>query len=58
MVLDMKEYYKMATDYMYCAKCNGTSLLGTTCRMLGDDPKAQFPAVLTRKYACDRSVVS
>ena len=60
LVLDMKDYYYMAAEYMYCARCNGTFIAWDQrmLRQLGDGPRAQFPAVLTRKYACDRSVVS
>ena len=60
LVLDMKDYYYLAAEYMYCAKCNGTFIAWDhrILQQLGDGPRAQFPAVLTRKYACDRAVVS
>lgn len=60
LVLDMKDCYYLAAEYMYCAKCNGTFIAWDhgMLQQLGDGPRTLFPAVLTRKYTCDRSVLS
>jgi hypothetical protein len=45
---------------MYCPSCVGTFLAWDDRIMcqLTDGHRARFPIVLTRKYACDQSVVS
>ena len=60
LVLDTKDYYYLAAEYMYCATCNGTFIAWDhrIVQQLGDGTRSQFPAVLTRKYACDKTVVS
>jgi len=45
---------------MDCLSCNGTYIAWDSriLEQLNDGVRARFPAVLTHKYACDRSVVS
>ena len=59
-VLDIKDYYYLVGEYMYCSVCNGTFLAWDhrMLEQLTDGVKATFPVVLTRKYACDVAVVS
>ena len=60
LVLDVKNQYYMAGEYMDCRRCSGT-FISWDHRMLSqlsDRVRARFPVVLTRKYACDRAVVS
>lgn len=60
LVLDVEDYYYLACEYMDCGSCNGTFLAWNE-RMLNqltDGHRARFPVVLTRKYACDQSVIS
>ena len=59
LVLDLKEYYYLAAEYMECRTCQGT-FIAWDYRMLGqltDGVRARFPAVLTYKYACDKSLL-
>ena len=59
LVLDSKDFYYLAREYMQC-KCGGT-FLAWDSRMLEQltpSVRSWFPAVLTRKYACDRNVVT
>lgn len=60
LVLDLKQYYYLAGEYMYCSLCGGTYIAWDQRMLdqLSDGQRSKFPAVLTRKYACDRSVVS
>ena len=60
LVLDIKDYYYLAGEYMYCSVCNGTFLAWDhrMLEQLTDGVKATFPVVLTRKYACDVAVMS
>ena len=60
LVLDVKDSYYLAAEYMSCDKCKG-SFIAWDCRMLdqlSDGVRARFPVVLTYKYACDQAVVS
>ena len=60
LVLDLKDHYYLAGEYMSCSKCNAT-FLSWDHRMLdqlADGTRACFPVLLTRKYACDRAVVT
>ena len=60
LVLDIKDYYYLAAEYMDCGACLGT-FISWDHRMLDQLPdgvRAAFPVVLTRKYACDQAVVS
>ena len=59
-VLDIKGYYYLACEMMECKVCSG-AFLAWDERMLAQlspGVRAQFPAILTRKYACDEAVVS
>lgn len=59
-VLDVKDFYYLASEYMDCKRCHG-SFLAYDRRMMAqmnDGMKCLFPVLLTWKYACDRSVVS
>lgn len=60
--MDVKDFYYLAGEYMECGKadCNGT-FISWDSRMLeqlADGVRAHFPVVLTRKYACDRAVIT
>eukprot|EP00794_Sanderia_malayensis_P021122 gene21122-23194_t len=60
LVLDIKSFYYLATEYMGCGNC-GSTFIAYDHRMLEQLPyalKSKFPAVLTYKYACDKSVLS
>ena len=60
LVLDVKDMYYLAAEYMYCKVCDGT-FLAWDHRMLDqltEGVRACFPVILTRKYACDRAVVT
>ena len=55
LVMDMKEYYYVAAEYMDCRACSGT-FISWDHRMLdqlADGVCACFPILMTRKYACD-----
>ena len=59
LVLDLKEYYYLAGEYMECCTCQGT-FIAWDHRMLGQlthGVRARLPAVLTYKYACDKSLL-
>ena len=60
LVLDMQEYYYLAGEYMDCKTCISTFLSWDhrMLRQLPDFVRSRFPEVLTRKYACDRSVAT
>ena len=63
-VIDVKDCYYLAGEYMYCSNTNCTY----TCtyiswdkripNQLPDGVRTRFPVVLTYKYACNRAVVS
>ena len=60
LVLDMKDFYYLAAEYLDCNLCNGTfiSYDNKIFDQLPYSVRAKFPAVLTYKYACDQAVVS
>ena len=53
-------FYYLAGEYMDCNACNDTfvSWDNRMLEQLSDGVRARFPVVLTRKYACDQSVVT
>ena len=58
-VLDIKDWYYLATEYMYCG-C-GITINAWDTRILEQLPigiRVKFPALLTLKYACDTSLIS
>ena len=60
MVLDVKDFYYLATENLDCNVCKMT-ILSYDDRILNQLPFGicvKFPAVLTYKYACDQAVVS
>ena len=60
LVLDIKDMYYLAGEYMSCPKCTG-SFVSWDQRMLTqltDGVRARFPVVLTYKYACDQGIVT
>ena len=60
LVVDIKDMYYLAGEYMDCGACRGT-FISWDHRMLAqlsDGVRARFPVVLTRKYACDQAVVT
>ncbi len=60
LVMDSKDFYYMAGEYMDCRSCSGT-FISWDARILDqltDVVRARFPVILTYKYACDRSVVA
>lgn len=60
LVLDAKEFYYLAGEYLECGGCNKTYISWDEhlLRQLADGMRSHFPAILTRKYACDQSVVT
>ena len=60
LVLDVKDFYFLAGEYMSCKVCEGTfvSWDHRMLEQLTDGVKAHFPVILTRKYACDQAVVT
>ena len=59
LVLDTKDFYYLAGEYIECG-CGGTFISWDRCLLaqLTDGARTLFPAVLTRKYTCDRAVVA
>ena len=60
LVMDVKDYYYVAAEYMDCRACSGT-FISWDSRMLiqlADRVRARFPVLMTRKYACDESVIT
>ena len=58
-IIDLRDDYYLAGEYMECNVCNGT-FISWDNRMLQQltvDVRSRFPAVLTRKYGCDMAVV-
>ena len=58
-VLDIKDYYYIVTEFLGCT-CKKT-LVSTDQRIINQLPSdlaLNFPAVLTSKYACDKSIIS
>ena len=60
LVLDLKGYYYLAGEYMYCFVCNDTFIAQDQrlLNQLSDGQHSKFIVLLTRRYACDQSVVS
>ena len=60
LVLDLRDQYYLAGEYMYCAECKGTFLSWDhrILEQLADGTRECFPVLLTHKHACDRSVVT
>ena len=59
-IVDLKDQYYLATEYLECRSCKGT-FLSYDSRLMDNLPtylRICFPIVLTRKYACDVSVVA
>lgn len=59
-VVDLKETYYLATEYLECHSCKSTFLSydPRLLEMLPTYLRICFPIVLTRKYVCDVSVVA
>ena len=59
LVLDVQDYYYMATEYLSCI-CGGTyqSWDPRLLKQLPYGTKCKFPAVLTYKYAVDKSLLT
>ena len=60
LVLNLKDQYYLAAEYMECRKCSGTCITWDQrmLNQLSDGIRARFPVVLTHKYACDQAVVT
>ena len=62
LVLDLKDYYYLAAEYMDCNGCTTpNTYIAWDARILDQLPyplRLKFPAILTYKYACDYSVIS
>ncbi|KAK3720983.1 hypothetical protein QZH41_018540, partial [Actinostola sp. cb2023] len=60
LVLDNQEFYYLAAEYMDCNACKGTFIAwdNRMLNQLSDGVRARFPVILTRKYACDKSIVT
>ena len=59
-VIDIKSRYYLAAEYLECRSCKGTFITFDS-RLSGQLPlslKLRFPIILTRKFACDESVVA
>ncbi len=59
-VLDLKDSYYLAAEYYQCKVCNGTYAAWDhrILDQLVEGLRSHFPAVLTRQYACDKSVIA
>jgi len=60
LVLHVKDYYYLATENLKC-NCGLTTILAWDNHLLDQLPFAirnEFPALLTYRYACDRSVIT
>lgn len=59
-VIDLKNRYYLANEYLECSSCKGTFLSYDyrLLQQLPDDVKARFPVVLTRKFAADQSIAA
>ena len=59
-VIDLKNRYYLAAEYLECSSCKGTfiSYDHRLIEQLTEDHKARFGIVLTRKFACDKAIVS
>ena len=60
LVMDVKDYYYLVAEYMDCRACSGTFISGDQRMLsqLADGVRARFPVQMTRKYACDESVIA
>ena len=60
LVLDLKDYYYLAREYMDCKVCHRTFISWDSriLEQLGDGVRARFSVVLTHNYACDQAVIS
>ena len=58
-VLDTSGWYYLAGEYHSCGQCSGTytSYDPRLLEQLPDGRRGLFPAVLTHKLACDRSII-
>ena len=60
LVVDIKDQYYLAAEYIDCQACRGT-FIAWDHRMLAqlsDGVRARLPVILTRKYVCDQAVVT
>lgn len=60
LVLNLSDFYYLATEYMDCNECSGT-FQAWDKRIMDQLPQGvsrQFPAVLTYKYAADVAIIS
>ena len=59
LVVGSQDMYYLATEYMDCLGCKGTYQAWDDKMLcqLTSDVRAWFPAILTRKYACDLSLL-
>ena len=59
-VIDVESRYYLASEYLECLSCNGTFIAYNSrlTEQLPDALKFQFPTVLKRKFATDKSVVA
>lgn len=58
-VVSLTGRYYLASEYLECPSCKGTFICHDS-RLMDQLPEAirvRFPAILTRKFACNRSVV-
>ncbi len=60
LVLDVRDYYYLAGEYMSCNECKGTFISWDRriLEQLPDGVRSRFPVVMTHKFACDVAVVS
>lgn len=59
-VIDLKNKYYLAAEYLECRSCKGT-FISYDSSLIDQLPvalKVRFPVVLTRKFSCDQSVVA
>ncbi|XP_064391951.1 uncharacterized protein LOC135339658 isoform X4 [Halichondria panicea] len=59
-VLDFKDRYYLAAEYYECRICKGTYAAWDhrILDQLDEGLRSHFPAVLTRQYGCDKSVIT
>ena len=60
LVMDLKDYYFVAVEYMECRACSGTFIAWDTriLDQLATGVRTRFPVLMTRMYACDQSVIA
>ena len=58
--MDLRDYYYVAGKYMECRVCSGTFISWDRriLDQLTSGVPARFPVLMTRKYACDQSVIA